>query len=64
VLSTHLTSEERRALQALATELDGLPFVEKAERMRAHVRELRCARARALTGLRPAGAPVSIRRAA
>jgi hypothetical protein len=64
VLSTHLTSEERRALQALATELDGLPFVEKAERMRAQVRELRCARARARASLRPVGAPTSTPRAA
>lgn len=64
MLSTHLTSEERRALQALAAELDGLPFVEKAERMRAHVRELRASRARARSGLHPAGAPARTPRAA
>lgn len=44
MLSTHLTSEERRQLLALATELDGLPYVEKAERLRARMRELRSPR--------------------
>ena len=39
MLSHRLTPQERQRLRIVCSQLDGIPFVEKAERLRASVEE-------------------------
>jgi hypothetical protein len=59
MLSHRLTPQERQRLRIVCSQLDGVPFVEKAEHLRASVEEMRVQR----KGLRSMPLPAPVHRA-